>query len=629
MKLASFDIFDTTLIRKCGAPENLFFLLSKLLFPNNDAYQTEFFMWRMQAEKMSMQKLKKQYLTLEEIYCSFNEESFNCKKSWIIKREKDLESSQLVYNYEIKKIIAKKRAQGYVICFISDMYLSEDFLKEILIREECGERKDNVYVSCSHGKTKADGGLYKIVRDFYPDIEVWEHYGDNYDSDIYQSLRIGIKAHKIDTSYSKSEKYLLSNYEKFTFGSELSVLVGLQRCARLHMSENGAFYKNASDYVASMYIPYIKYIFDQASKNNFKRLYFLSRDSYILYELAQNLRSNYPNIECKYLFVSRRSLALAVLKSISVECIANIITGQDTLIGLKINWILDLLQLSDLSIEVHFNKIRNKIDEQVFIDKLLVNEKAIKERQEKLRALLDDYFVQEGVYDTELKMAMVDVGWLGTTRLMINNLRAERGLFNIPFFYLGCREDVIGNKFGNFYPFLPLKFVTSDNTVIIESYYSASKYPTTIGYAKQNMEIVPIFKDKYDFSEKLSDVNTSVCVEILKYFKEISYVDFKVALSVWGIAYILLFNQSPKIVDYDVFRKIKSPDKGNLIQLISPVGLLRYFIFGHTGKDCMQINSIYYTYKMKWLTTVSFKKLKQILKRFCIILLAIKNGFKQ
>ena len=37
MKLASFDIFDTTLIRKCGKPENIFYLLAHKLYPNDKA----------------------------------------------------------------------------------------------------------------------------------------------------------------------------------------------------------------------------------------------------------------------------------------------------------------------------------------------------------------------------------------------------------------------------------------------------------------------------------------------------------------------------------------------------------------------------------------------------------------
>lgn len=32
MKLASFDIFDTTLVRKCGSPDNIFYLLSKRIY---------------------------------------------------------------------------------------------------------------------------------------------------------------------------------------------------------------------------------------------------------------------------------------------------------------------------------------------------------------------------------------------------------------------------------------------------------------------------------------------------------------------------------------------------------------------------------------------------------------------
>lgn len=51
MKLASFDIFDTTLIRKCGVPENIFYLLSKYLYPENPILQNSFFLWRREAEK--------------------------------------------------------------------------------------------------------------------------------------------------------------------------------------------------------------------------------------------------------------------------------------------------------------------------------------------------------------------------------------------------------------------------------------------------------------------------------------------------------------------------------------------------------------------------------------------------
>ena len=37
MKLASFDIFDTTLIRKCGKPGNIFYILAHKLYPSDKA----------------------------------------------------------------------------------------------------------------------------------------------------------------------------------------------------------------------------------------------------------------------------------------------------------------------------------------------------------------------------------------------------------------------------------------------------------------------------------------------------------------------------------------------------------------------------------------------------------------
>lgn len=56
MKLVSFDIFDTTLVRKCGAPENIFYLLANRIFGSSDkcaAYRNSFFLWRRKAEGRS------------------------------------------------------------------------------------------------------------------------------------------------------------------------------------------------------------------------------------------------------------------------------------------------------------------------------------------------------------------------------------------------------------------------------------------------------------------------------------------------------------------------------------------------------------------------------------------------
>ena len=77
MKLASFDIFDTTLIRKCGNPENIFYILAQKLYPNDKAKREDFIVWRKRAPRIVLKKLKKTELTLHDIYTAEGVVSFN------------------------------------------------------------------------------------------------------------------------------------------------------------------------------------------------------------------------------------------------------------------------------------------------------------------------------------------------------------------------------------------------------------------------------------------------------------------------------------------------------------------------------------------------------------------------
>ncbi len=138
MKIASFDIFDTTLIRKCGRPENVFYIMGRYLYPDHSGKQVSYYMWRINAEQKACVLLNKQNPSLSDIYSLYNQE---CKddfdKKYLESIEEQIESQQLIYNLRIKNIISEKRAKGYKICFISDMYLSSTFLKKLLIREGC------------------------------------------------------------------------------------------------------------------------------------------------------------------------------------------------------------------------------------------------------------------------------------------------------------------------------------------------------------------------------------------------------------------------------------------------------------------------------------------------------------
>ena len=56
MRLASFDIFDTTLLRHCGRPEAVWNALAENLFPEEIDLQEAFVVWRKNAQGETLEE---------------------------------------------------------------------------------------------------------------------------------------------------------------------------------------------------------------------------------------------------------------------------------------------------------------------------------------------------------------------------------------------------------------------------------------------------------------------------------------------------------------------------------------------------------------------------------------------
>ena len=364
MRLASFDIFDTTLIRLFGRPENINVLLAGKEHSQGDAL------------------------------------------------ERQVESDSLIANPAVRDLINQKRKEGYQIAFISDMYLDSKFLSEILMREGCMEYGDKIYVSCEHHARKDTGTLYDLIRkELQP--EAWEHYGDNRQSDVIMAERKGIKAHHIDNSYRDL----------------------------------------ASRFVAPAYLPYVLWIMREAKRQNIQRLYFISRDGFILQKIAETLPHN--GIELRFFFTSRKAL-----------------------------------------------------------------QKALENKDE--HRLTMQYFKQEGLMDG-CKCAMVDVGWLGTSRKMINQMLNAEGIAPVHFFYFGTTKNVLSEEYGSYQSFLAAGFLPYYMQLLVEHYFSASPYPTTLGYQHQeNNQVVPVFPDDEHYCEtRIVKTNVEVCKQMTETFLKV------------------------------------------------------------------------------------------------------------
>ena len=525
MKLASFDIFDTTLIRKCGKPGNIFYILAHKLYPNNSAKREDFLLWRKGAESEARRNNSGKDVTIEDIYSSDKLKGFGeYTPTQLIEAEKSIEAENLIANPKIKDVIKEKRTQGYTICFISDMYMPSDFLKKVLEKEGCINHDEEVYVSCEYNARKSNGALYKRLKEKLKP-QLWEHFGDHPVSDVKMAKRHGIKATKVNTDFTTAEKGTTlprSNRHHY----ESSILAGLSRAARIHLG-NDAYTAIAANFVAPAYIPYVHFVLETARKNGIKTLYFLSRDSYILQRIAEQLP--HEGIELRYLFVSRKSLLLPYLHNATAEKFLAI-QDKRTIRGKAVKELATSLGTSteelkeNFGIEFNFDKIATKEQEQTFLSSIFgVGSSylpALNERAKEKRTQLNSYFKQEHLFAGR-NTAMVDVGWLGTTRLMINSVLKEESYPATPFFYYGVRGDVLDCIHGRYCTYYSPEQLSTEGTTVIENYFSASPYPTTIGYKKNGEKIEPMFPDSYKYSEnEIVKNNVAVskwmCNEIVK-----------------------------------------------------------------------------------------------------------------
>lgn len=581
MRLATFDIFDTVLIRRCGRPEMTFELLAQMLFPYDEAMREAFVLWRRHAETEARRNLKKFEVSLSDIYAdidsSFLSEIGSVDR--LMNAEKTVEAENLIANPAIRTRISERRAAGWQIAFVSDMYLDSNFLHDLLMREHCAEPADKVFVSCEHAARKDNGLLYDVVRaELHP--EEWEHCGDNRLSDLRIARRKGIKAVEVDTAFTAAELSVIHSGEHLSSHS-MTELAGLSRAQRL-AHNNNPFDTFAANFVAPAYVPYVLFVLRKAQVKGIRRLYFLSRDSYVLFQAAKAVETYFPDIELRYLFVSRRALYLPYLAELSEK---NYLAVQDhhTVLRQSVDVLLMRLatnkqELSDnFGITFDYLRITTRKQERDFLDKLFRGSYAPVFQQRAMSAedLVVTYFRQEGLFDKHVSCAAVDVGWLGTSRLMMNSILERHGAAKLSFFYYGVRNDVFPPSAGRYQSFFRADELSTETTGLIENYYSASPYPTTIGYRQEtNGRITPVYPEGKHYEE--SDIIRANCSAVADMAGEVMRINIgndTISLYLWAKQSLAFITGSKETVELSpllscpIFDAIPFVKRLNIIEL--------------------------------------------------------------
>lgn len=309
MKISSFDIFDTCLVRKCGTPENVFFILGKDLLPAATERELIIFVRiRIESEMEARFRLGRE-VTLEEIY---QKADFSCitKLSNTTIMQQEIKCEQRLWSpiNSSLNLINRQREKGDKIIFISDMYLPSKAIKEWLCINSFFHEGDKIFISGEIGKTKHSGELYTyIADDLNHKFSQWNHWGDNILSDYKQPKRLGIHSHLVDVPYT----YYENLWRKRLFCPKVqynSICAGISRAIKASY-EPSPNVDITTDIIAPLLCSYVYRVLRDAHKNKIKHLYFASRDAKILLEIAKEIHSLFPSIvDLQYFYVSRSSL---------------------------------------------------------------------------------------------------------------------------------------------------------------------------------------------------------------------------------------------------------------------------------------------------------------------------------
>lgn len=559
--LASFDVFDTILYRKCGQAENVFALLALRLFPNDKHKREMFFLWR-NSIPHRMKREEKDYRTLFEIYQDKDIPFFpEYTPLQILQLELEIEYNILAPYSKVVELIEDARKKGCTIAFISDMYLSSDFIVDILRSHGIFRDGDYIFVSCEKMARKDDGELFDVIRSELKPTS-WTHYGDNVHSDIVMAEKKGINAIHVDIPYSDVERNLISMSHTHSDPRAVASLAGFCRSLRLEFGNDNKSFLGA-DFVAPCYVGYVIHLINDAHRRGIKKLFFLSRDGYILQKIAEIIP--HDGIELKYLFVSRKSLMAPYIYINNKEDILSIFPNN-TIIGQKVSVLVQNMGLLDSEINMTdaIENILTREDENTVLDLFICESSKSNSCFKKKYGLCNDYFLQEGVYEDNI--ALVDVGWIGTTRIMINSMRKHNYKKDLFCYYFGVDDDVFSSRYGDFDCYIKGIQQNAWNCFVVEDYFSACNYPSTIGYTRINGKIEPVFKNGSKINDnQIAKINIPIVKKMAEYVRHFYLMEDSLYLAAAN-SYAFLTNTN-NYIDFSFFAENVDNDEFTIRKL--------------------------------------------------------------
>ncbi len=475
----SFDVFDTLVKRNVAEPEDVFSIIEKMVggsFRKRRIYAECKARDKIRSKSNSKSVVFQKEVTLSDIYSYMDYE----KRDALQKLEIEIEYMLATPNIPMLDVYNRCIEDGKRVYLISDMYLSKDVVERIL--KKCGINVYNeLFLSSDRQKLKSDGTLYRdFLKEGIKPSQVI-HIGDTFGADYVQPKKLGIAAVRIPryiNNVSTANKKVSIEYNYYN--SFINNTIG---------NVEDEYYRVGYAKLGGLLYGFCNWCYKEAKKNNIDKLFFLSRDGYVLKQVYDIC---FPDSDIKsyYLEISRRSVKVPLLwKSSSYNELLDTICVRRKMslravfdsIGLEIDSYTDEIRKCNLEVDTCFYK--NNIHRNLKLKRLLESVKPdiiANSRKEYDRLL--EYMNKHSVSG---RVGIIDVGYYGTVQRYLSKCLDSAGIM--------C--DMIGL-------YLVGGSSNKDGTIINSYLLDTVSYDDIIATVKSFSGILEILFNEYDGSVK-------------------------------------------------------------------------------------------------------------------------------
>lgn len=313
--MTSFGIFDVLITRNTLYSTGVFLLIQdRINHPECKQDFSEYILKhyaviRKNAEGYA-RTIKKREVNLSDIYDVFMKMS--CAEVDQVRYLMEMEIQAELENVTgIEKNIALLKARisdHEKVALITDTYFSSDQIRSMLWNVDKEIADLPIYVSNEYGQTKRSGDLYLALQhDMGVPFSQWEHYGNDFVSDKRIPEAMGIQAICLKAPEPMQWENKLAAEGKIEGDLVHQVYLGALKKIRAKYTMNTA-QKIGSTFGGCLLYPYVWRIIQVSIKEDYKRLYFIARDGYILKKIADIIIEAYGyQIQTKYIYGSRKA----------------------------------------------------------------------------------------------------------------------------------------------------------------------------------------------------------------------------------------------------------------------------------------------------------------------------------